>query len=125
MRIFSSVGSNKEKTLYIGDSNAEQYAARLNYIANSDLNAAVIIGNQTNCHLLLELINGNEIQCKKKILELKKIINDPKVTKIVFAGFWLDYEKALMLDYNFTSFIENEIHNNKKNIFYFKCTIGQ
>jgi peptidoglycan/LPS O-acetylase OafA/YrhL len=124
LRIFSSVGSNKEKTLYIGDSNVEQYAARLNYIANSDLNAAVIIGNQTNCHLLLELINGNEIQCKKKILELKKIINDPKVTKIVFAGFWLDYEKALMLDYNLTSFIENEIHNKKKIYFILNVPSG-
>lgn len=64
--------------------------------------------------MLLELINGNEIQCKKKILELKKIINDPKVTKIVFAGFWLDYEKALILDYNLTNFIVTDIQKKKK-----------
>ena len=124
LRIFSSLGNNKEKTLYIGDSNVEQYAARLNYIANSRLNIAVIIGNQTNCNLLLELISGNEIKCKEKILELKKIIKDPKVTKIVFAGFWLDYEKALTSDYNLTNFIENEIHNKKKIYFILNVPSG-
>lgn len=124
LRIFSSPGDNKEKTLYIGDSNVEQYAARLNYIVNSRLNIAVIIGNQRNCNLLLELISGNEIQCKEKILELKKIIKDPKVTKIVFVGFWLDYEKALTSDYNLTNFIENEIHNKKKIYFILNMPSG-
>lgn len=124
LRIFTSAKNNKEKTIYIGDSNMEQYAARLNYIANSSLNAAIIVGNQKNCNLLMELITSINIQCKEKIFELKKILNDPTVTKIVFAGFWLDYEKALSIENNFSNFIKNEILKKKKIYFILNMPSG-
>ena len=113
LRMFEAYGG-KEKTIYIGDSNMEQYAPRLNYILDKNWNVPLIIGNQKNCKLLNELISGTHNQCVKQIIKLKKIMNDPKVTKIVFAAYWLDYQNELFYDDLFVNLIKTHIDKEKK-----------
>lgn len=113
LRMFEAYGG-KEKTIYIGDSNMEQYAPRLNYILDKNWNVPLIIGNQKNCKLLNELISGTHDQCEKQIIKLKKIMNDPKVTKIVFAAYWLDYQNELFYDDLFVNLIKTYIDKEKK-----------
>jgi hypothetical protein len=107
LRVFSSAGGEGE-TVYIGDSNMEQYASRVNSlmkVSSKNLNTAIFIGNQKECSLLRELIENNG-NCEKSVLELKKIVSGKNVSTIVFAAAWLSYEKALAKEDGFDSFIK-------------------
>lgn len=86
----------KNITLYIGDSNLEQYSSRVNLLLKSNnpgLNSAIFVGNQRNC-ATLELIFADENlspTCKPSYEKLLVLANDFAVKNVVIAAQWNNY----------------------------------
>lgn len=117
LRYFVAHGK-KQKTVFIGDSNMEQYAPRINLLLkqNPDIyNTAVVVGNQLECSLILEIIEKRD-KCNSTLASLSELVSAEDVSNVVFAANWLSYETALGEDLkylNFINFIKN-IPGNKK-----------
>lgn len=103
-------------SLFIGDSNIEQYSGRVSKIIsqNKKSNAAIFVGNQKNCFILAAILTypGNFSYCSNsQINKLKKIIDNPKVNTIVIAAQWDFYHDFFINDQK----ISNSLHALFKN----------
>lgn len=105
------------KTLFIGDSNLEQYASRINFLYKNNstrLNSSIIIGNQRNC-ATLEFILRNSLVNKNCLSSYQKVVNiskDDLVKNVVIAAQWNNYLE-LLSDFNLTAQSINNLFKNK------------
>jgi len=86
-----------KKTVFIGDSNMEQYAPRIDYVLKNNrgkANSAVIFGNLYDGDLLKDIFEKQRNR-QATIDRLKEIINDTAISNIVFAARWKKYEANL------------------------------
>lgn len=91
--------SGLRKTVFIGDSNLEQYTPRIDQVLKQHrghANTAIVFGNPYHGDMVRYIFDK-----KQKILHiLKKVIDDREVTNIVFVARWSKYT--------------NELHDKKK-----------
>jgi peptidoglycan/LPS O-acetylase OafA/YrhL len=83
------------KTAFIGDSNMEQYAPRIDYVLKNNIgkaNSAVIFGNPYQGDLLRNIFEQQKNQ-QATIERLTRIMNDKFISTIVFAARWNKYEE--------------------------------
>ncbi len=90
----------KNKTLYIGDSNLEQYSSRINLLLKDKslaLNSVILIGNQRNCAMLEFILGDGNISdgCKKSYEMFLTLIRDEAIKNIVIAAQWNNYYNFL------------------------------
>lgn len=84
-----------KKTVFIGDSNMEQYTPRIDYVLKNNIgkaNSAVIFGNPYQGDLLRDIFEQQNSQ-KVTVERLKKIMTDTSISTIVFAARWNKYEE--------------------------------
>jgi peptidoglycan/LPS O-acetylase OafA/YrhL len=84
-------------TLFIGDSNMEQYAPRLDWdIRNKpdEFNGAIMVGNQFWCNVLLNFI-AEARQCPGIMTRLADLIDLKSTTSVAIAAHWLNFKDAL------------------------------
>lgn len=83
-------------TLFIGDSNMEQYGPRIDKVIkeNPKSNGAIMVGNQHGCALLEEVIAAKG-RCPEKMAQLKTLIEQESTRAITFAASWLNYPMLL------------------------------
>jgi peptidoglycan/LPS O-acetylase OafA/YrhL len=90
----------KDITLYIGDSNLEQYSSRVNLLLKGNitgLNSVIFIGNQRNCATLEFVLADDKLNsaCKASLQKLLDLANDVAVKNVVIAAQWNNYYKFL------------------------------
>jgi len=106
-----------KKTVFIGDSNMEQYTPRIDYVLKNNIgkaNSAIIIGNPYQGDLLSDIFEQQNNQ-KVTVERLKIIMNDKSISTIVFAARWNKYKENFEKKYqikNFENFIK--LFPNKK-----------
>lgn len=106
-----------QKTLFIGDSNLEQYSSRINFLYknnSSGLNSSIIVGNQRNCSTL-EFILRNSLVNKNCLSAYQKIVNiskDDSVKNVVIAAQWNNY-RDLLSDFTLSAQSINNLFKNK------------
>lgn len=111
--------SGPKKTVFIGDSNMEQYAPRINFLLSrgnhTNYNSAVIIGNQSECNWLLEVIE-NKFDCGATISQIRQVLSAQDVSRVVLAANWRAFDKSLEGDRqlsNLSSFLESVLGNKQ------------
>lgn len=88
---FYKIGTSKNITLFVGDSNMEQYAPR---VESQIVNHAKIIPNSAifatkgSCPFVLPELAKKTYACATKLEEIEKLTNDINVKTIVFAQAW-------------------------------------
>ena len=100
--------SGLHKTVFIGDSNLEQYTSRIDQVLkqhHGNANTAIVFGNPYHGDMLRYIFEQKDRQ-KETLYMLRQVIDDPKVTNIVFAARWPKYTKELY---------EKEEYDNFKN----------
>lgn len=107
-----------DTTLFIGDSNMEQYSGRVSKVIKnySNSNAAIFVGNQKNCYILAAILTypSDYSYCSKsQITKLKEIIDNPKVTNIVLAAQWDFYHDFFINDYKISKSLQNLFTDKK------------
>jgi peptidoglycan/LPS O-acetylase OafA/YrhL len=94
LRYFTEASRLEGYTLFLGDSNMEQFAPRIDFaIRNSPerLNGAIFVGNQLTCNLMKEFISGLDT-CPSARSELAMLIERQSTQAVAIAMSWLAYE---------------------------------
>jgi peptidoglycan/LPS O-acetylase OafA/YrhL len=97
LRYFTESSKLAAYTLFIGDSNMEQYAPRIDRVikdAPQNSNGAIIVGNQLWCNYLRDIISGAD-QCPRAMSQLKLLLNQESTRAVAIALSWINYETAL------------------------------
>ena len=85
-------------TLFFGDSNMEQYAPRIDRAIKNrpnKINGAILVGNQSQCSLMSEILAGDK-RCPDAIKELGDLIARPSTHAVAIAVAWLAFENQLI-----------------------------
>ncbi len=112
VRYFKEGSGLDSNTLFIGDSNMEQYAARIDAAIKdkpAKFNGAVMFGNQQQCDLLSDVISGDD-QCPVAMQQVKAWLAEDSTRAVAISAYWLNYEDALAKPENrehFTQFLQS------------------
>jgi hypothetical protein len=97
--VYDTNRENGIKVLFIGDSNMEQYAPRINQIIDKDLEKKIsklyMIGYQENISILNCIMLNTEI-CNNSLKTIVELIKKNKIQKIIVAASWINYEQNLI-----------------------------
>ncbi len=88
---FYKIGTSKNITLFVGDSNMEQYAPRVEFqIINHSkiVSNSAIFATKGSCPFVLPELAKKTYGCATKLEEIEKLTNDINVKTIVFAQAW-------------------------------------
>ncbi len=115
---YYTLKNNHEFTLYIGDSNIEQYSGRVSKIITEykSSNGAIFVGNQKNCFILAAILtypNHYNYCSESQIKQLKILIDDERVSTIVLAAQWDFYHNFFINAPDIVKSLQN-IFKNKK-----------
>jgi len=102
LRYFKENSSLRSYTLFIGDSNMEQYGPRIDRSIKdhpTELNGAIMVGNQQACNLINEIITGGK-SCLNAMSQLAGLITQKSTHAVVIAANWLAYKDALAMPEN-------------------------
>jgi hypothetical protein len=97
LRYFVEDSNLKTYTLFLGDSNMEQYAPRIDRAISDNpqtTNGAIFVGNQNTCSLLGELLDGAN-SCPDKMRKVADLIGQPSTRAVTIAGAWGRFRNAL------------------------------
>lgn len=98
IRYFRESSELNSYTLYIGDSNMEQYAPRIDYAIKSSptqMNGAIMLGNQEQCDLLADIISAADRCPSTTRQQLAAWLSQQSISAVAIAAYWLNY-KALL-----------------------------
>lgn len=118
IRYFRESSKLNSYTLYIGDSNVEQYAPRIDYaIKNSpaQMRGAIMLGNQEQCDLLADIISAAD-QCPTAMRQqLAAWLSQDSVGAVAIAAYWQNYKELLEKPENQERFVQflRSIRQNK------------
>ncbi len=87
-----------DNTLFVGDSNMEQYAPRVDRVIKDHpltSNGAIFIGNQSECTLTRELFTS-EHACDPTVAVLHELIDRPSTKAVAVAASWLKYKYQIL-----------------------------
>jgi peptidoglycan/LPS O-acetylase OafA/YrhL len=109
IRYFRESSKLNSYTLYIGDSNMEQYAPRIDYaIKNSpaQMRGAIMLGNQEQCDLLADIISAAD-QCPTAMRQqLAAWLGQDSVGAVAIAAYWQNYKELLEKPENQERFVQ-------------------
>lgn len=89
LKAYKLKGAYVTETLYIGDSNMEQYAPRIEYLTSSNPNAqSAAFLTHGGCLPLPNLINKNKKVCTGMMEAVQAYIDHNSVSKVVIGGRW-------------------------------------
>lgn len=97
LRYFELPNRRGASTLFIGDSNMEQYAPRISQVIKDHpghSNGATLAGNQRVCKLVKEVMTG-EGRCPDAIRELGRLAGRNSTAAVVVAAHWAGYASQL------------------------------
>ncbi len=98
LRYFVEDSHLNSYTLFIGDSNMEQYAPKIDRVIKENpttSNGAIFVGNQSNCLLLSEILREDK-KCPGEMNRLKELIAHSSTRAVTIAAAWYAYRDALM-----------------------------
>ena len=76
LRYFRESSKLDSYTLFVGNSNMEQYAPRIDRVIKDNagaVNGAILVGNQQWCNFLIDIISDVE-QCPNAMAQLRALI---------------------------------------------------
>jgi peptidoglycan/LPS O-acetylase OafA/YrhL len=97
LRYFRESSKLDSYTLFVGDSNMEQYAPRIDRVIKDHaaaVNGAIMVGNQQWCNFLIDIILGVD-RCPSAFTQLRALINADSTHAVVLAESWINDEEAL------------------------------
>lgn len=97
LRYFRESSKLDSYTLFVGDSNMEQYAPRIDRVIKDNagaVNGAILVGNQQWCNFLIDIISDVE-QCPNAMAQLRALINADSTHAVVFAKSWINDQDEL------------------------------
>jgi peptidoglycan/LPS O-acetylase OafA/YrhL len=97
LRYFRESSTLDSYTLFVGDSNMEQYAPRIDRVIKDNaapVNGAILVGNQQWCNFLIDIILGVD-RCPNAVAQLQALINADSTVAVAFAESWINDEDAL------------------------------
>jgi len=98
LRYFVEDSSLKTYTVFLGDSNMEQYAPRIDRAIKDSpnaLNGAIFVGNQSGCPLLAEIIRGDN-NCPAAVGRLKEVLAEPSTRAVAIVAAWYPLRDTLL-----------------------------
>jgi peptidoglycan/LPS O-acetylase OafA/YrhL len=117
LRYFRENSKLGSYTLFVGDSNMEQYAPRIDRVIkdNAAVNGAILVGNQQWCNFLIDIISGVD-RCPIALAQLQALINADSTVAVAFAESWINDEDALSNPGNQQRFVRflRSIADNKR-----------
>jgi peptidoglycan/LPS O-acetylase OafA/YrhL len=108
IRYFVESSKLDNYTLFVGDSNLEQYAPRVDRAIKENptgMNGAIFVGNQSQCTLVKEMLTGGD-RCPHAISELETLIRRQSTQAVVIAMNWLPYKDELADGANQKRFVQ-------------------
>jgi len=112
VRYFKEPSQLDSYTLFIGDSNMEQYAARIDQLIRDEpakSNGAIMLGNQEECDLVADVITGDG-ECVYAMGLIRNWLGEDSTRAVAITASWLTYEDLLFrLDnqLHFTEFLQS------------------
>ncbi len=91
LRYFRENSKRDSLTLFVGDSNMEQYAPRIDRVIKdraADVNGAILVGNQQWCNFLVDIISGVD-RCPGATAQLQALINADSTVAVAFSESWI------------------------------------
>jgi peptidoglycan/LPS O-acetylase OafA/YrhL len=118
LRYFRESSKRDSYTLFVGDSNMEQYAPRIDRVIKDNagaVNGAILVGNQQWCNFLIDIILGVD-RCPNAFAQLQALINADSTAAVAFAESWINDEDALRNPDNQQRFVRflRAIADNKR-----------
>ena len=118
LRYFRESSKLDSYTLFVGDSNMEQYAPRIDRVIKDNaaaVNGAIMVGNQQWCNFLIDIILGVD-RCPSATAQLRALINADSTHAVAFAESWINDEDALRNPDNQQRFVRylRSIADNKR-----------
>jgi peptidoglycan/LPS O-acetylase OafA/YrhL len=116
LRYFQEASSRDDFTLFLGDSNMEQYAPRVDRAIKgnpSALRGAIFVGNQNGCHILSDIITGH-LDCPRALTSLEALLARNTTHALVVAAAWISYRNDLNSESN-RSRLEGFLSSASKN----------
>jgi peptidoglycan/LPS O-acetylase OafA/YrhL len=107
LRYFRESSKLDSYTLFVGDSNMEQYAPRIDRVIKDNtatVNGAIMVGNQQWCNFLIDIILGGD-RCPSAFVQLKALINADSTIAVAFAESWINNQDALSNPDNLQRFV--------------------
>jgi len=97
LRYFVEPNRPGANTMFLGDSNLEQYAPRIDWVIKQHpgaSNGAVLVGNQKPCSLLREImVDGNA--CPAAVARMRELAAADSSRVVVIAASWISLEPEL------------------------------
>ena len=93
MRYFRESSKLDSYTLFVGDSNMEQYAPRIDRVIKdraAEVNGAILVGNQQWCNFLINIILGID-HCPSATAQLQALINADSTVAVAFTESWINH----------------------------------
>jgi peptidoglycan/LPS O-acetylase OafA/YrhL len=97
LRYFRESSKLDSYTLFVGDSNMEQYAPRIDRTIKdnaANVNGAILVGNQQWCNFMIDIILGVD-RCPNAFAQLQALINADSTVAVAFAESWINDQDAL------------------------------
>jgi peptidoglycan/LPS O-acetylase OafA/YrhL len=94
LRYFRESSKLDTYTLFVGDSNMEQYAPRIDRVIKdraAEVNGAIMVGNQQGCNLFADIISGVD-RCPSAFVQLEALINADSTVTVAFAESWINHK---------------------------------
>lgn len=96
-RFYRKQGSGPGTTLFVGDSNMEQYAPRVEYVLDhTEGSPSAIFATKGGCTFAVPYLAQRMNDCKGKLATVDELIASEEVTAVVFAQAW--HNLAALLD---------------------------
>jgi peptidoglycan/LPS O-acetylase OafA/YrhL len=94
---FFAQAAQRNTTVFIGDSNVEQYAPRIRYVINHDPASAqtAIMATEGGCSVIPLVFVHQQRICTEKMNAAIQLAHQSDVTKIVLGQNWLGYRSEL------------------------------
>jgi peptidoglycan/LPS O-acetylase OafA/YrhL len=93
LRYFRESSKLDSYTVFVGDSNMEQYAPRIDRVIKDNaaaVNGAILVGNQQWCNFLIDIILGVD-RCPNAFAQLQALINADSTVAVAFAESWINH----------------------------------
>lgn len=98
-RIYEQSTPHRETTLFIGDSNVEQYAPRITALLSENPNQyrSVVFATRGGC-LPVPTWNPDSLSCPDRLASVLRYARDPRVDTVVVGAYWLALPEGQVRD---------------------------
>lgn len=88
---YRRVGSGSTRVLFIGDSNMEQYAPRIEWLIDQQPGSPdAVFATKGGCRFAVPALADQQRDCRGKLASIDTLIKDPQTEAVVIAQQWLN-----------------------------------